>query len=112
MNDAVAQTAGFDAAGTSDAERFAEREKTVGREAAGRLADLDHQRAAWNSRLSEFAAQRQRLLGDRRLSDSARAQAIQNLLVSRFDARERLRVDALDRGGLLPDTSGQRSTPP
>lgn len=112
MNDAIAQTARFDAAGTSDAERFAEREKTVGREAAARLAALDREHAAWNARLADFSAQRQRLLGDPRLSDSARAQAIQNLLVSRFDARERLRVDALDRGGLLPDTSGQRSTPP
>lgn len=112
MNDAVAQTAGFDAAGTSDAERFAEREKTVGREAAQRLAALDREHAAWNARLADFSAQRQRLLSDTRLSEAARVQAVQALMASRFDARERLRVDVLVRGGVLPDASGRGSTPP
>lgn len=112
MNDAVAQTESFDAAAVPEAERFAEREKTYGREAAGRLAELDRDHAAWNSRLADFAAQRRRVLANPSLSGAARAQALQALLASRFDARERLRVDALTRGGLLPDASGQGSTPP
>jgi lipase chaperone LimK len=98
---AMAQTDLFDANGVSAAERFAAREHDYGRDAATRMAALDHERAAWETRLGDYAVQRQRVLADRSLSDAARAQALQNLLVSRFDARERLRVDGMTRGGLL-----------
>lgn len=112
MNDAVAQTERFDASSASAAERFAEREKAVGPEAAARLATLDAEHAAWNSRLAEFAAQRERVMANSSLSAQARELAVQSMLASRFDARERLRVDALMRAGALPAISSPVSTPP
>ncbi len=112
MNDAVAQTERFDASSISAAERFAEREKTVGPEAAARLATLDGEHAAWNSRLAQFSTQRERVMANTSLSPQAREIAVQSLLVSRFDARERLRVDALMRAGVLPATSSPGSTSP
>jgi len=50
------QTAALDARGASPQERFEERSKQYGHEAAQRLAALDQQEQDWQSRLSRYAA--------------------------------------------------------
>ena len=71
------------------------REQTLGSAAADALADLDRQQAAWQQRLSDYAAERNRLRQSG-LNDSQLQAAIAELQASRFDERERLRVQALD----------------
>ncbi|SIQ90534.1 lipase secretion chaperone [Aquipseudomonas alcaligenes] len=71
------------------------REQTLGSAAADALADLDRQQAAWQQRLSDYAAERNRLRQSG-LNDSQLQAAIAELQSSRFDERERLRVQALD----------------
>ncbi len=51
------------------------RERLAGPEAAGRLADLDRQRAAWQSRVDAYRAARERLANDPSLDEAARAAA-------------------------------------
>ncbi|HMB57011.1 MAG TPA: lipase secretion chaperone [Arenimonas sp.] len=99
---AVAQTESFDENHASAAQRFAERSRLYGSEAARRLAQLDADHAAWDGRLAAYAAQRQRLLQDSRLDSAARARALAALLSTNFDERERLRVEALTRSDALP----------
>ena len=71
------------------------REQALGSAAADALADLDRQQAAWQQRLSDYAAERNRLRQSG-LNDSQLQAAIAELQASRFDERERLRVQALD----------------
>lgn len=73
------------------------RERLAGPEAAGRLADLDRQRAAWQSRVDAYRAARERLANDPSLDEAARAAATQRLLDESFTEPERRRVAALDR---------------
>lgn len=61
---AVAQTAAYDAQGTDAGQRFAERKTQWGSAAAERLAQLDDEQAAWQSRLDRYAeAERRRQAG-------------------------------------------------
>lgn len=99
---AVAQTEAFAAANTAPAERFAERERLYGHDAAQRLAALDREHAQWQARLATYNQRRQRLLADRALDDTARTQALQSLLAASFNGNERLRVEALARLDRLP----------
>ena len=74
------------------------REETAGPEAAQRLAALDQERARWQKRLSAFEAE----LGQIRasgLSPDAQSAEIQDALSREFDARERLRVSAIEHLG-------------
>lgn len=82
--------------GASPDELRALRERTVGAEAAERLASLDLQRAQWQSRLDDYRDARAAIEGDASLDAGARAAAIERLRAERFDATERLRVEALD----------------
>jgi lipase chaperone LimK len=84
------------------AQRYAEREQEYGAQAAKRLAALDQQRAAWDGRLRDYASARKSILSDTRLSPAQRESRLSELLAHRFDATERLRVDALARNDLLP----------
>jgi lipase chaperone LimK len=68
-----------------------------GPEAAGRLAELDAQRAAWAARVEDYRAARAALAADAALSPDAEAAAVEALLAARFSGPERTRVEALDR---------------
>lgn len=71
------------------------REQALGSEAAERLAELDQQQAAWQQRLTDYAAERNRLRAAG-LSPGELNSAISELQASRFDELERMRVQALD----------------
>jgi len=74
------QTAALEARGASPQERFEERSKQYGYEAAQRLATLDRQEQDWQSRLSRYAA----------ADEAARAQ----LQAELFTPQEALRLQA------------------
>ncbi len=74
------QTAALEARGASPQERFDERSKRYGHEAAQRLAALDQQEQDWQSRLSRYAA----------ADEAARAQ----LQAELFTPQEALRLQA------------------
>jgi lipase chaperone LimK len=84
------------------AQRFAERERQYGADAARRLAELDAQRDRWDGRLRDYARQRRKIMADASLSAAAREQRLRSLLNRGFDANERRRVDAMTRNDLLP----------
>ena len=83
--------------GGDDAELQQLRERLAGPEAAGRLADLDRQRAAWQGRVDAYRTARERLASDPSLDEAGRAAAIARLLDESFTEPERRRVAALDR---------------
>ncbi|MFN7782064.1 MAG: lipase secretion chaperone [Lysobacterales bacterium] len=87
----------FAALGVSAQQRQAERIALWGAQAAARLDALDAERAAWDARLAAYARERERLL-----SRGAAAPAeLDALRQRRFDARERLRVEGMERAGAL-----------
>ena len=71
------------------------REESLGAQAADALAQLDQQQAQWQARLSDYAAERNRLRSAG-LAERDLQQAIDALQARSFDERERLRVQALD----------------
>lgn len=93
---AMRQSAQYEAEGVAPERRYAEREAAFGAPAAQRLGQLDQRRAQWNQRLNTYRAQRDRILADPGLS-AAQRQARLAALLAPFDARERLRVEALTR---------------
>lgn len=93
---AMRQSAQFEAQGAAPERRYAEREAAFGAEVALRLAELDQRRAQWNRRVAAYRAGRERVLADRGL-DAAQREARLAALLAPFDARERLRIEALTR---------------
>ena len=85
-----------DAIAALTAELRALRDSIVGPEAAERLEERDRRRAEWNTRLAAYRAERDAIRGDASLDPQARDAAIENVLARSFDARERIRVRALD----------------
>jgi len=85
-------------------ERDAERSALWGEDAARRLAALDAERAAWETRVRRYADARARIERDARLNPSARAQAIAALRGQMFDATEQRRIAALEDIGRLDAT--------
>lgn len=67
----------------------------VGPEATGRLEELDQERQQWQQRMDDFSAERQAILRDQGLAARDRQAAIAELLDSRFNANERVRVASL-----------------
>lgn len=84
------------AAGASEADIHAERERRFGPEAAARLAALDERRARWNERLAAYRRERDALRAQG-LPDDAYTEALRALREAHFEGPERLRVEALDR---------------
>jgi lipase chaperone LimK len=72
------------------------RENVVGPEAADRLQALDDRRAAWNTRVSNYAQQRASILGMQGLSDQDKQAQIQQLQQQDFSVQERLRLAAFE----------------
>ncbi len=83
--DAARQTAAFNAQGTDDATRLAQRSALHGAEAAQRMAQLDREERDWNARLDQY----QQALGQG-LDDSGLQQVRGRL----FTPQEQLRIDA------------------
>lgn len=84
-------------AGGSAADVEALRTEVAGAEAAQRLAALDAERAAWQTRVDEFRAARTAIEDDGSRSSDDRARAVAALLAERFTPPERVRLEALDR---------------
>lgn len=84
QQDVGAQTAAFNAAGTDDRTRFAERSARFGNDAAQRLAQLDAQDRDWNARLDGYA---------RAQASQTDAQALALLRDRSFTPQEQLRLD-------------------
>lgn len=80
-----AQTAAFNAAGTDDHTRFAQRSARFGEDAAQRLAQLDAQDRDWNARLDDYA---------RAQANQTDANALAQLRERSFTPQEQLRLDA------------------
>lgn len=95
------QDSRLDRANASVDRRAAERETLWGKEAAGRLAQLDEQRAQWDARIEQYLLVRSRIDADRSLSAAARAQALAALRAERFDAAEQRRIASLEAIGQL-----------
>ncbi len=91
----------LDALELSDAQRAAEREALWGKEAAGRLAQLDRQRAQWDARIDQYLLARSRIDANRALSNAARAQAVANLRAQQFNDAEQRRIASLEAIGQL-----------
>lgn len=70
------------------------RQQLVGAEATTRLEALDQRREAWNSRVTGFERDRARIAATPGLAETDKQDAIERLLDERFDARERLRLEA------------------
>ncbi len=81
----AAQTAAFEASGTSDQARYAQRQALYGDTAAAQLAQLDHEDRQWQSRLDEYHAA---------LKSGAQPVDLQTLQARLFSDLERLRLDA------------------
>jgi lipase chaperone LimK len=95
------QTRQLNAANLSEAERAAEREALWGKEAAVRLAQLDQERARWDTRVNQYLLARSRIDANRDLSTAARAQAIAALRAQQFNAAEQRRIASLEAIGQL-----------
>jgi lipase chaperone LimK len=106
--DAWTRETAMRAAGASEQQIATARTAALGADAAARLADLDRARAAWDTRLARFRAERAALLADPRLDDAERGRRIDELLARSFSAPERIRVEALDRLDRLASPSGAR----
>lgn len=77
------------------AERFRQREATLGTAAAQRLAALDQEEAVWQQRLQSTRVELKRLQQAPELSVQQREQAIADLLNQRFSPQEQLRARTL-----------------
>ena len=95
------QTRQLDASNLTEAQRAAERESLWGKEAAGRLAQLDQERAQWDTRIEQYLLARSRIDANRGLSASARARAIATLRAQQFNAAEQRRIASLEAIGQL-----------
>lgn len=95
------QTRQLDAENLTEAQRAAEREALWGKEAAGRLAQLDRERTQWDERIEQYLLARSRIDANRGLSTAARAQAIAALRAQQFNAAEQRRIASLEAIGQL-----------
>lgn len=84
------------AAGASEGDVRALRERQVGAEAADRLEALDARRAEWTRRITAYRAERDFLL-DEPSAESDRGAALERLRQDHFSGPELIRIRALDR---------------
>ncbi|KIF80616.1 lipase secretion chaperone [Noviherbaspirillum autotrophicum] len=81
--------------GASDDDVYRMRAAALTPEAAARLAEVDRDEAAWKSRISDYLAERSKLLNANTL-DTERQSAIQQLRDSRFNQQEQMRLPAYE----------------
>ncbi len=85
------------AQGASDDEIYRMRAQTLDAPAAGRLAELDQEEAAWKRRIATYLDARSQLLKSQaNASDSERTQALTQLQQTQFSADERRRLAAYE----------------
>nr|WP_279343579.1 lipase secretion chaperone [Variovorax terrae] len=82
----AAQTAAFEAQGTSDSERYAQRRAQYGDDAARQLARLDQEEHDWQARLASYAGAQ--------AAQGSSPEQLQQLRQQLFTPQEQLRVDA------------------
>ena len=99
------QSRQFDALGTDAATRHEERADLFGDTAADRLAALDAERAAWDSRVSDYLRERDALRNST-LDAATRDAQLAQLRERSFAEHELRRIDALDAIGALPPDGG------
>lgn len=80
--------------GASSEEVYQLRQAALGSDAAQALAELDHKRQRWQSRIDDFISAKAHI-ADSGLSDDDQALAINELLIQNFSGSERLRATAL-----------------
>jgi lipase chaperone LimK len=86
------------AAGASEGEIQGLRERAVGAEAAGRLSELDRERAEWDRRMEVYRLERDRVIENvREAPDDIRGEYLRQLRERHFKPEELARVEALDR---------------
>ncbi len=91
------QTAQIQAQG-GNAEQIRQlRLQLVGSQATERLEALDRERQAWHRRLEDFRQASARIQNSPGLGEDDKAAAIERLAAERFDARERLRLEAAEQ---------------
>lgn len=95
------QTALLDEAHANSATRHAERAQIWGDSVADRLAQLDQQRAQWQSRLDVYTTQREQIQQNDALDSTTRQTALKHLLQTSFHGAEQLQVQAMARSGVL-----------
>lgn len=88
------QTAALKAAGAPASAVRQLRQQMVGSEATTRLEALDSQRQEWQRRVGDYLAAKQTIETNTNMSAEQQRQAIRELADSRFDERERLRLEA------------------
>ena len=81
----ASQTAKFDAQGTTDNERYAQRRAQYGDVAAAQLGQLDREERDWQARLNDYAVAQAR---------KASPEQLQQLRQQLFSQQEQLRVEA------------------
>ena len=88
------------AAGATEDQIFAARERRFGHDAAERLAELDRQRAEWQERLDNYQVERDLLIAKMPEASAERDAALQSLRTAHFAPAEIARVRALDKANL------------
>lgn len=95
------QTDQLDSEQADPATRHAERASLWGDQAADRLAQLDLQRARWQTRLDAYAQQAQAIRADPTLGITQRNAQLQVLLQRDFHGPEQTHVRAMEQAGLI-----------
>ena len=96
------QSRQFDSLGTDAATRHTERTQLFGAEAADRLANLDAERTAWDTRVSDYLRQRDVLHADTGIDPATRATRLHALRQQAFAEHEQRRILALEQIRALP----------
>ncbi len=91
------QSERLQAAGGSPEQLRQLRQQLVGNAATERLQALDARRAQWAQRIASYQAQKRQIEANRGLGEPDRRAAVERLAADRFDASERLRLEAAER---------------
>ncbi len=83
------------AQGGTEQDVYRMRASAISPEAAGRLAEVDQEEAAWKARIAAYLAERSKLMSNHQ-SEAERTSAIQRLRQARFSADEQRRLPAYE----------------
>jgi len=96
QNELRVRTQALQRRGGDPAQLRALRQQLVGNAATARLEQLDAARQDWQHRVRAYRKEKARIVDSRGLGDTDKRAAIEQLAAARFDARERLRLDAAE----------------
>ncbi len=106
VQETLTQTAALEASGATPEQKQEARAARFGTTTAGRLADLDAERARWSARVDAFRRARDTVMADEALDDDSRRRSLGAILEHDFSAPEQRRIRALELGpkaGSQPD---------